>query len=239
MLDHRQTLDRMQAQLQQWEQASDRRAVFLTCYSMMTQNMLSALDDGIFIDPSWVLRLLDHFADYYFHALETYETGETVPPEIWKFTFDVANHHSTHALQNLLLGVNAHINYDLVMALADELEPEWSQLTPDQRRLRYQDHCHVNEIIARTIDAVQDEVLEKQSLVMEVVDISMGRLDEWLVTKLIAHWRDQVWEKAVRRVEVASEEGRESQRRQDEAISLERGRLILLDWKEIDLESFL
>jgi hypothetical protein len=237
--NHEYTLDRMQAQLQKWEQATDRRTIFLSCYVMMTRNMLAALQDGFFIDSSWVLQLLDHFADYYFHALEAYESGDLPSHEIWKFTFDASNQEATHTLQNLLLGVNAHISYDLVLALADGLEPEWSQLSSDQRSMRYQDHCRVNEVIARTIDAVQAEILDKHSLVMEVVDVSMGRMDEWLVSKLIAHWRDQVWNKAVQRVETASEEERESLRREEEALSLERGRIILLNWKGIDLESFL
>jgi len=42
-------------------------------------------------------------------------------------------------VQNLILGVNAHINYDLVLATADMLEPEWSQLDEERRQARHDD----------------------------------------------------------------------------------------------------
>jgi hypothetical protein len=61
----------------------------------------------------------------------------------------------------LLLGVNAHINYDLVLTLVDLLEPEWKQLSAEQCQQRHSDYCHVNEIISLTIDIVQDDVLER------------------------------------------------------------------------------
>ena len=52
-----------------------------------------------------------------------------------------------NVLQNLLLGINAHINYDLVLTIYDMPAPEWERLTEEQRRRRFQDHCTVNVII--------------------------------------------------------------------------------------------
>lgn len=230
MSEHRRVLACMDDLISQWEQAADRRSIFLTCYSMMTRNMLAAVEAGDFHDPAWVLRLLVHFAGYYFAALEACETGGPASPAVWVLAFDAARQPRTQAIQNLILGVNAHINYDLVLALADLLEPEWQALSPEQRRQRYDDHCHVNTIIAQTVDAVQDNVLERHAPAMDLIDRAFGRLDEWLISSLITRWRDQVWELAVQYVETASHEARERMRLEVEAASLQRGRLILMDW---------
>lgn len=64
------------------------------------------------------------------------------------------------------MGVNAHINYDLVLTLYEMLLDEWWQLSKQEQAYRYQDHCKVNEIIAARIDQVQDELLNPSDLVM-------------------------------------------------------------------------
>lgn len=64
------TIDRMNCLVRAWEEARDRRAVFLGCYALMTGNMLRAVEAGRFRDPEWTGRLLERFAAYYFTALE-------------------------------------------------------------------------------------------------------------------------------------------------------------------------
>jgi hypothetical protein len=51
----------------------------------------------------------------------------------------------------------------------------------------------VNAVISRTIDAVQDHVIEPAMPPMALVDTLMGRVDEALVAYLIARWRESVW----------------------------------------------
>src|SRR4030065_45099 len=104
----------MQTRIRQWEEASDQRAIFLTCYLMMTRNMLSAISQHEFNDAAWVDQLLHRFAEYYFVALEAYEQDPAAAPSVWRLAHNTTQDPSALALQNLLLGVNAHINYDLV-----------------------------------------------------------------------------------------------------------------------------
>jgi hypothetical protein len=112
---------------------------------------------------------------------------------------------------------------------AEVLAPEWPALSADNRLARYLDHCHINDIIGRTIDGVQDQIVERYSPWMEVVDAALGRLDEWLVLQMIARWRDEVWTLAVQRVELPDEAAREAQRREIEESVVSRGHLIRLD----------
>ena len=127
-------IDRMEALAQQWQQRSDQRCFFLRCYALMTGNTLRAIEQGQFHDPRWVSQLLHHFADYYFLALDAYECNATETPAVWRMAHDAALAPDTQVLQDLLLGINAHINYDLVLTLVDMLEPEWAELSLNSTR---------------------------------------------------------------------------------------------------------
>jgi hypothetical protein len=219
---------RMEDLVSQWQVAADRRAIFLHCYLVMTRNMQSALDAGEFHDEPWVTALLQRFAGYYFDALDVYEQDQARAPAVWQITHTAAAEPKTHVLQNLMLGINAHINYDLVLALLDMLEPEWAELDEERRLARYRDHCHVNTIIGRSIDTVQDEVVEAVEPALDVIDRLFGRLDEWAASRLIASWREDVWKAAQRLLLAGSGDAREQVRREVEGATLRRANAILL-----------
>jgi hypothetical protein len=223
-----QVIRQMEERVQRWQAAADQRAVFLHCYMLMTANMLAALDAGEFEDRLWVDHLLNRFAGYYFEALDLYDQDRAAAPAVWRAAHDATLGSHCLAVQRLFLGVNAHINYDLVLALAELLEPEWGEADEAQRRLRYRDHCQVNHVIARTVDAVQDQVVERSEPELDLVDRLMGPLDEWLTARLIRRWRDEVWRNALRYLEATRPTARDALREQLEAATLRRARAILL-----------
>jgi hypothetical protein len=220
-------LDRMHTQLERWQVAGDRRAIFLGCYAAMTGNMLRGLENGEFNDPDWVHHLLEHFAGYYFSALSAWESEPASAPAVWQQAYQAALDPDTRALQNLILGVNAHINYDLVLAVRDVLVPEWAGLDADARRKRYRDHCQVNAVIARTVNAVQDEILEPAEPWTAWMDTLFGPVDEWVAARLITRWRAQVWRYAVEMVDLQAAAPCERLRQQVEAETLHLGGLLL------------
>ncbi len=215
------TVARMQSLVDQWggalkseqgfpRQPEDHRVIFLHCYLLMTLNMLAAIERQEFHDPAWVDRLLHIFSGYYFTALDAFDQDPATASPVWQLAFEEARHPHTLALQHLLLGVNAHINYDLIMALVDILEPEWAGLTEDQRAQRYADHCHVNHVISRTVDAVEEEVIDPEMPVMRLIDTIVGRrLEDAMVSDLLGHWRDVVWHNAMRLLDLRDAEERE------------------------------
>ena len=108
-------IGRMKRQYLKWEASGDHRSIFLKCYSMMTRNMLDALAAGRFHDREWAGDLLHLFAEYYFVALKRYEADPASAPAAWRYAFDAAQSGKLHVMQHLFLGINAHINYDLVV----------------------------------------------------------------------------------------------------------------------------
>lgn len=226
-MDAQPLLIQMQNQVTQWQSTADRRAIFLSCYCMMTDNMLKGIQAGEFHDRIWVDRLLHRFAEYYFIALDGYEGSDSDVPDVWRLTFDAARQPGTQTLQNLLLGVNAHINYDLVLTLGELLENEWDHLAEEMRDQRYADHCRVNDVIGRTIDRVQDQVVEQWTPDLDLVDKLLGPLDEWMTSRLIRHWREEVWQNAIKMIGLRGEVERNQFRRQVELAAFRRGEAIL------------
>ncbi len=225
---HDGTVDRMVALLAHWEHGGDQRAPFLRCYLMMTRNMLEGVERGEFHDPVWVERLVHRFAEYYFYATEAFDAKQATCPTIWSGAHGAAIRGNVFIAQRLLLGINAHINYDLVLALVDVLEDEWPDLDDERKTRRYEDYVLVNVVIGRTIDDVQDLVVEKEAVWLDVFDKAMGRVDEWLVSRLITRWRRGIWDRAVQMLESGGADGRETVRMQVESEALVRADAILL-----------
>lgn len=223
-----QLLTRMLQQADTWENQGDKRFIFLRCYYLMTSNMVKAIRGERFSDCNWVEKLLTRFAEYYFNALNLYDLDPARAPAIWKHAHDASRSLPLNVLQHLLLGINAHINYDLVLALYDGLHEEWPSLSGTQRSLREADHHQVNRIIGETIDAVQDSVIETQSALMAVLDLLMGPVDEWLLSRLITTWRTEVWLTTLNLLEAFSAEDREAIRIKLEAEALIRAENMLL-----------
>lgn len=222
-------LDRMDLLIRGWQEKEDSRQFFLRCYRLMTGNMLDALDKEAFHDPDWIHTLLHRFADYYFEALDCYDCGRTTT-KVWHEVHQLTAEKELREVQYLLMGVNAHINYDLVLTIYDLLHLEWKELSDSEKLARYQDHCKVNEIIAASIDAVQDELLSPSDPFMDLIDQAFGRMDEYLLSKLITNWRQEVWDQACSLLVISDELEREEIRKKLEASVLKRNKLISLDF---------
>lgn len=200
--------ERLAALTLAWSAVDDRRGAFADCYLVMTRRVHEAVRAGEFHDGAWVARLLDRFADYYFDAVAAHDgTDRTrVCPEVWRDALDACSDPSCHPLQTLMLGINAHINHDLALALVDVLD-DWGTLDEATRELRHQDHERVNTIIEETTDEVQREVVAKWSPAAYALDLLMGPIDEWAFGELAESWRSRVWTDAMDLV-VLSPDGR-------------------------------
>jgi hypothetical protein len=211
-------LERMQSIARAWEEAGDRRSVFPAAYAAMTTAMHEAIEADRFIDADWVSALLELFADYYFRAVAGFEQGMPIP-DCWRHALEAPA--DLDVLQHLLLGINAHINRDLVFTTVEMLERHSGRV--EDRRV---DFDRVNEVIRTTIDTVQDEVVATRSKFWSAVDAMLWPLDEWAFAGLIESWRDDVWASAVRHLQASSGDRPALGRRVEEAAA-ERAKAII------------
>lgn len=209
-----------------WRATSDGRGTFLACYRLMTGAMVGAVEDRDFTDPAWVDLLLVRFAEYYFDALAAYDRDPAAAPAAWRLAHDSC-HERRWELQRLLLGINAHINVDLPLTVEELLAPEWSGLSEAARERRRRDYLAVNDIIAATVDAVQDTVVEPAVPLLALVDVLLGPAEEFLMSRMLEQWRESAWDNAVALLEAPDETGRAAVVAHMEADALAIARAIL------------
>lgn len=191
--DTRTRLERLEAVLLE---RSDRRAVFLTVYTEMTRETIRAIESGAFADPEWMRRYLVRFAEHYRRAFYDYERGALADvPDAWIVAFGTALRGDALVTQDALLGINAHINYDLALALSEiGLDPD----RPD----KYADHTRIDGILRRLV-SVQQELLARQYAPgLERVGDGLGEVDDVVAAAGLRRAREHAWEVAVLRSDV-------------------------------------
>jgi len=228
----------MAAFIEQWEADGDRRAIFLRCYALTTDNVLAGIERGRFHDPIWMSRLLEHFADYYFASVTPDVDGSSRVPQAWLAAHRLAQDADTAACEALLLGVNAHINNDLPQATCDLLSEEWP-LPGDRLEARHDDFCGINGVIAETMHTAELEIVEPYDHTLAMVDGRMPpvmRAAEWELQRVISGWRSEVWENALALLTAADQRWRDLIRERIERSAARRAHLFMC---EIELREHL
>jgi hypothetical protein len=167
--------------------AGDRRAVFLTIYTRMTATVRDAVDDGRFADPAWMRRYTVTFADHYRRAFLAFERGDfRLVPDPWRVAFGTAVEGEALVAQDAVLGIHAHINYDLALTLRDVgIDPE--------RGEKHDDHRRIDDVLAGLVDAQQAALAELYAPAVADLDASLGRLDERLALVSMTEGRAWAW----------------------------------------------
>jgi hypothetical protein len=129
-------------------------AVFALAYLRTTQTYQWASDqDGFFEDTPWVNHEDAVFARHYFEAYDNWAAGRrSQTPQAWLIAFDAAASRRVSASGDLLLGMSAHINYDLPLTLAA------IGLVTEDGESRKTDHDKVNVFLNRVMEPLLAEL---------------------------------------------------------------------------------
>lgn len=189
------SLEQTRNALQQTEElfraANDRRSVFLTVYVEMTKAVIHGIKTEAFQDPAWVSTYLIEFANWYRKALVDFHQGNMeAVPRPWRLAFAASASGHTLIIQDLLLGVNAHINYDLAYTLHEiGIDPK--------RPEKLQDHNHINRILGSLVDTAQSIIFEMYATAgLADMDLSLGQFDEWFTLFGLTEARHLAWRNA-------------------------------------------
>lgn len=203
-------IDRMDARLGLLVETGDPRARFLLMYRTFKQELRQNLQAGRFLDRAWAEAICCRMAEMYFEAEEAYQDCRAACPAPWTYSFDGATQGSTNLLQDMLLGMNAHINYDLPLCTFDTLVKfdDLRGLSPIRRdakelpfdatlRKRYFDFLMINHIAWESIERIQDVACARFSkplwALVKLERMARLRLSKKITATVILDYRDRAW----------------------------------------------
>ena len=155
--------------------ADDASGYFPALYSRVTRRVAEA---GIADELAVV------FAGYYLRALRR----EIDRPRCWQATWDVAGDGNLLIVQHLLLGINAHVNHDLPLAVV-ELARRHGELAPMRPAFDA-----VNDVLAATYHEVLRDLDGVARWTNEAAALGGGRLFNFSLRVA----RRQAWDAATR-----------------------------------------
>jgi hypothetical protein len=237
----------MSKELQRLYADNDDRAIFLRAYFIMTTQVNASVhgtgdfkkSGPIFFDPTWVDRLAGRFALLYFQSLAV---SREDPPgkficEAWGVAMRATKRRSS-VLQNLMLGINAHINFDLSLGIHDivhqDLQRLQARMEPRERDRQTQeimarwkfDHDQMNNVLVRCNPKIQEVLVREFGGVMGVLSKLCGMFDELISIAGLRYYRDRVWQNVLGLLS-ASQPGDESKVR------------MRLGWESLQMAEFL
>ncbi len=184
-------IERM-VRLQRRLPGSDERRHFHAVYLRTTQAVADELETSGFVDPRWVERWDAAFADLYLDALQAALDGGR-PPGPWSIAFAAAADERTlPPLRHVLLGMNAHINYDLPQALVAVISSVDFD-TPATIERRERDHRRIDEVLAARVGA---EDAELAAFGRPLTGRLLAPLNQLGTKRFLKEARRKVWQNA-------------------------------------------
>jgi hypothetical protein len=183
---------RMAALLEPLRAAGDKRQYFHATYQRTTIAVAEEIRRGAFADAEWVERWDVVFADLYLDALEGDLAGRR-PSRPWAIAFGAPA--GLPPLRHVLLGMNAHINYDLPQALVAVITDEQSGDATLLAR-READHRTIDDLLASRV-AVEDDELTRLSGPAPVLDRLLRPVNRIGTQRFLREARQKVWANAI------------------------------------------
>jgi uncharacterized protein DUF5995 len=170
-----------------WTLANNSRAgYFAALYRRVTRTVRSRIGTGYFDDDQRMETLDVTFATRYLTAFQQWQTGDPAMSACWKVAFDAVADPTLIILQNLLAGMNAHIDFDLGIAAAQVAG------TMEGLESLHDDFNKINALLACLVPTVFTELGELSPLIHLVEDVDEAG-EENLVDELMKVARDFSW----------------------------------------------
>lgn len=187
MLTINEVIAKLEQMTRDCRESSDPRGYFAALYLQMTKRVRDGISNGEFEDGRRMEKLDILFAQRYFVAWETWPNPACTLP--WNLAFSVAKSDEVSVVQQLLCGINAHINLDLGIAASQTVSPaQLPQLKTDFYR--------INGVISDLMKEIQQK-LGEISWPMRFLDEISGDSDSRVANFSIGLARDAAWQVAL------------------------------------------
>jgi hypothetical protein len=182
-------LARLDVIIDRARRARDRAGFFAALYRAVTARVQEGIAAGRFEDGPRMERFDVLFARRYLDAEAAWRAGRPTSA-CWRVAFESSRRWPPLVLQHLLLGMNAHITFDLALSAAD-VAPG-AQLPALER-----DFLEINHLLVELVDEMQER-LAAVSPWLSILDRIGDRTDEALCGLALRRVRAHAWEAAGR-----------------------------------------
>jgi Family of unknown function (DUF5995) len=170
----------------------DHRAVFDTTYLTLTKVFRRTLhSEHLYAHPHYLYTEDALFADFYFDTVHAWQRGGTVPPA-WRIAFKTAASGDANGAQDMLLGINAHVQNDMPFVVAA------LGLRTRSGESRKPDHDAVNNVLHKAYKPVVHAIRDHYDKLVGVTNSDATPLDDFAGLNLVRGWREKVWREAER-----------------------------------------
>lgn len=163
---------------------NSRLGYFAALYRKVLKETKKSIENNTFDNKIRMERLAVLFANRYINACFQYQTGQT-PTQSWLAAFNGTQAWRLIVLQHLLLGMNAHINLDLGIAVADTTPVEE---LPDMKP----DFDKINILLASMVEEVQQELAEIWPM-QRLFSRYLGDVDNDIINFSMRKAREAAW----------------------------------------------
>jgi Family of unknown function (DUF5995) len=168
------------------------QALFALTYLRVTQAYAwSARQPGYYADPGWTNHAVAVFAKYYLRAFDQWTANDdsSAVPQAWKTAFSAARDGRVSAAGNFFLGLNAHINHDLGLAMeaAGLTGPDGRSEKPNFTKINVLLNSVTLPLVAE-LSARLDQSMDDSSLPLSLDAVATGQV--------LWTWREQAWRNA-------------------------------------------
>jgi hypothetical protein len=171
----------------------DHRGVFATTYLTLTRVLKRTLvqDPDLFRYPRYLFTEDALFANVYFDTFAAWSAGRPVAGA-WRIAFATARLGNVNAAQDMLLGINAHVQNDMPFVLAS------LGLRTPSGHSRKGDHDAMNKVLNRAYAPVVSAVAKRYDNRVNLTNSSLTPVDDLGGLEMVRSWREGVWRNAER-----------------------------------------
>lgn len=163
---------------------SDPLGYFPALYRQVTRKVKAGIAEGFFADGPRMDRFDALFANRYFMAWQAFTAGRQ-PSKSWQVAFGATRSGELIILQDLLVGINAHINLDLGVAAGEAFQgPALEGFHGDFNK--------INVILGSLTPAVE-QVIGRFSPLMGILDRLGGQDEAEVLGFSMDAARDDAW----------------------------------------------
>jgi hypothetical protein len=178
----------------------DPRAAFPDIYGIITDRVAleASKPDGIFWEPRWISRLSGRFCERYLDTLQWSLAERDQDCAAWRIAYRYAAAASTVPFQDVVLGLSAHINYDLAQGISQTIVEFGHAASPEMRARYKHDHDIVNVLLEETIPVAFERLISAYRCRTSALLFGPARaVTEPMTLRVLTYFRATVWNDVV------------------------------------------